>query len=89
MTKSYRLKTAESNLLRFVQQHQQAVFAGVLSNIASESFGYVVDEHTQFEVSADYAEVKVTQIDQPEEDFTPKDKKTKSAVVESKTPPKE
>lgn len=69
--KTYSLKGSETNLLRFVQQHQQAVFAALLSNIASERLAYKVSETTQFELNGDMSQMKLREMPLPDQPETP------------------
>jgi hypothetical protein len=59
--KQFSLSPAQANLILFIQQHQQAIIAATLSNIAY-SVGYNVTNHTQFELSDDYKVLKVCEI---------------------------
>ena len=63
-TKQYGVRASQANLIYFVQQHQQAVMAGIMSSIAID-MGYNVTDHTQFELSQDMKVLKVTEL-QPE-----------------------
>jgi hypothetical protein len=59
--KQYSLNPTQSNLILFTQQHQQAIIAAIMSNIAYD-MGYTVTENTQFELSNDYKVLKIHEI---------------------------
>lgn len=56
------LSDTDTNLLRFVQQHQQAVFSGILSTIAIDKLEYKVTDHTKFQLNADLTEMELSEI---------------------------
>lgn len=60
--KEYGLTHSESDLLRFIQQHQQAIFASVLSTIARDRLSYSVTERTQFNLTADFKRVQIGEL---------------------------
>lgn len=60
-TKTFSLKPAESNMLMFIQQHQQAIFSGLLSTIAMDRLAYHVTENTVFELNSNFSEMKLTE----------------------------
>ena len=60
--KEIELAPLDSNLLVYIQNHQQAVFSGVLSTIVANT-GYTVTDKTRFEISADYTKIKVSEIE--------------------------
>ena len=59
--KTFNLSQSETNLLMFIQQHQQAVFVGALSHITTDRLGIPVTEFTQFELSDSFKELKITE----------------------------
>jgi len=59
--KTFSLSQSETNLLSFIQQHQQAVFVGVLSHISTDRLNVPVTEFTQFEISDGFKELKITE----------------------------
>lgn len=59
---NFKLDPAQTNLLNFIQQHQQAIFSGILSTIAIKDFKYNVDEKTQFRLNSDLTEIEITQL---------------------------
>lgn len=62
---THKLDNEDINLLRYIQRHQQAVFSGVLSNVAMR-LGYKVTENTQFTLSAELDEMTITELKDPE-----------------------
>lgn len=63
--KTYSLKESETNMLRFVSMHQQAIFASLLSTIATDRLAYHVTEHTQFELSGDFTQIQIKELEAP------------------------
>lgn len=61
--KVYSLKAAETNLLRYIKQHQEAIFAGILSTIATDRLAYHVTPNTKFELTGDFAQMKLTEVE--------------------------
>jgi len=59
----HKLDVADSNLLIYVRNHQQAIFSGLLSTIAITKLKYPVDENTKFQLSDDLSEITITQIE--------------------------
>lgn len=57
----YKLSDTDVSLLHYVQRHQQAVFSGLLSNIAMR-LGYTVTENTQFALTPDLSGMKITEL---------------------------
>ena len=65
-TKTYSLKPAETNMLRYVHSHQQAIFSGILSTVAIDRLAYHVSENTKFELNGDFTELKLSEMPAPE-----------------------
>lgn len=61
-TKTYSLKPAETNMLRFIHNHQQAIFSGVLSTISIDRLAYHVSENTKFELNGDFTQLRLTEM---------------------------
>lgn len=60
-TATHKLNNTDVSLLNYIQRHQQAIFSGVLSNIAMR-LNYKVTENTQFQLSADLTELTITEL---------------------------
>lgn len=58
---THKLEDTDISLLRYTQRHQQAIFSGLLSNIAMR-LGYEVTENTQFQLSAGLDEITITEL---------------------------
>lgn len=65
--KQYSLTVHEANMLRFVNNHQNAIFSGLLSTIAGSRLGYTVTEKTQFNLSGDFSTMTLMELDIPEQ----------------------
>lgn len=65
--KQYSLTVHEANMLRFVNNHQNAIFSGLLSTIAGSRLGYTVTERTQFNLSGDFSTMTLMELDIPEQ----------------------
>ena len=68
-TKQFSLQTSETQFLRYLKQHQEAIFAGYLSILASSRLGYKVTPNTKFELSNDFTHIQLTELppqEQPE-----------------------
>lgn len=65
--KQYSLTVHEANMLRFVNNHQNAIFSGLLSTIAGSRLGYTVTERTQFQLSGDFATMTLMELEVPAE----------------------
>lgn len=65
--KQYSLTAHEANMLRFVNNHQNAIFSGLLSTIAGSRLGYTVTERTQFQLSPDFSQMTLMELEVPEE----------------------
>lgn len=63
--KQYSLKAAETNLLRYVKQHTEAIFAGILSTIAADRLAYTVTPNTKFELTNDFTMMKLSEMQPP------------------------
>jgi hypothetical protein len=59
--KTFSLSEHETNLLSFVQNHQQAIFSGLLSTIAMDRLAVKVTDHTQFELSSDFKKITISE----------------------------
>jgi len=66
--KKYQLKKSETQLLKYVKNHQDAIFIGVLSHIAIDRLAVNVGIHTQFELDADMEAVIITELPAPEDE---------------------
>jgi hypothetical protein len=55
--REYGLAAPEAELLSYTRQHLDAIFAGVISNVAASRLGYRVTEHTQFRLKNDFSGV--------------------------------
>lgn len=66
--KKIELSKAETSLLIYVQNHQQAIFSGLLSTIAIDKHKVAVDEKTQFKLNADLTEMEITQLEEDGKD---------------------
>lgn len=64
--KKIELSKAETSLLIYVQNHQQAIFSGLLSTIAIDKHKIAVDDKTQFKLNADLTEMEISKIDDGE-----------------------
>jgi len=60
-SKTFSLKESETNLLIYIQQHQQAIYSGILSTIAIDRLAYKITDRTQFEISPDVKTLKMTE----------------------------
>jgi len=69
--KQYGLTTHESNMLSYVNDHQNAIFSGLLSTIVGSRLGYKVTERTQFQLSGDFKTITVMELSIPEEAKAP------------------
>ena len=58
---AHTLSNTDVSLLGYVQRHQQAIYSGLLSNVAMR-LGYEVTENTQFTLSADLTELTITEL---------------------------
>jgi hypothetical protein len=63
----HELTQTEQNLLAFVQNHQQAIFSGLLSTIAIDRLKVKVTDHTQFELSGDFKNITITEQNEDDE----------------------
>lgn len=59
-----KLKPTQTDLLRFVRVHQQAIFSGLLSTIALEEKQDITD-YTQFSLNEELTEMTLTEIEAP------------------------
>lgn len=66
---THKLADTDISLLRYVTRHQQAVFSGLLSNLAMR-LGYKVTENTQFTLSQDMSELNITELPELEDPKT-------------------
>ena len=67
--KQYSLQANETQFLRYLKQHQEAIFAGYLSTIAGSRLGYRVTPNTKFEITNDFTNLQLTELppqEQPE-----------------------
>lgn len=60
--KQYSLQTHETQFLRYLRTHQEAVFAGYLSTIASSRLGYAVTPNTKFELTEGMTDIKLSEL---------------------------
>lgn len=61
--KQFTLKPAESNLLVYVKNHQEAIFSGLISTIAMDRLAYKVTENTKFTLSEDFSKVTIQELE--------------------------
>lgn len=66
--KDFSLKPAESNLLIYVKNHQEAIFSGLISTIAMDRLAYKVTENTKFTLSEDFSKMTVEEVETPKEE---------------------
>lgn len=66
--KEFSLKPAESNLLIYVKNHQEAIFSGLISTIAMDRLAYKVTENTKFTLSEDFSKMTVEEIEKSKEE---------------------
>lgn len=69
-SKTFSLKAHETNLLAFTQQHQQAIFSGILSTIVADRFGYQPTSNTKFTLNENLTEIVIEEIE-PEKPSNP------------------
>lgn len=60
----YQLSPADSNLLVYIKNHQDAIFSGVLSTIALDRLKYNVTDKTQFKISEDFSKITITELEE-------------------------
>lgn len=63
--KQYSLQAHETQFLRYLRQHQEAVFAGYLSTIAGSRLAYAVTPNTKFELTGDMTVMKLSELAPP------------------------
>lgn len=61
--KTFGLTKQESGILNYVKQHQDAIFAGLLSNVASGRLGYHVTPNTQMQLSGDFTTITFIELE--------------------------
>ena len=71
--KQYSLTAHEANMLRFVQNHQAAIFSGLLSTIAMSRLAYTVTPNTQFELTPDMSTMRLMELEPPVQATAPAD----------------
>lgn len=55
----FSLKQTETNLIRFIKVHQDAIFSAALSTIAADRLAYHVTENTQFHLDENLQTVTI------------------------------
>lgn len=64
-SKQFSLKRNETELLIFTKQHSDAIFSGLLSNLAADRLAYQVTERTQFSLEDNMTKLVITELPTP------------------------
>lgn len=59
--KTFSLSADETQMLIYTKQHLDAIFVGIISNIAGKRLGYQVTNSTQFNLSGDLKTMTISE----------------------------